>query len=77
MDFDPLIKERGFIDTKTSTIDKSLSRISLKIRDVLAPLAKIWKNSDDVRAGNKTEPMNLEEVVKTFHQSILHVGQPI
>ena len=46
---DTLLKEKGYMGTKTLATDKSLSRISSKIRDIIAPLASIWQNIERTR----------------------------
>ncbi|XP_066925274.1 uncharacterized protein [Clytia hemisphaerica] len=74
---DTLLKEKGYMGTKTLAVDKSISRISSKIRDILAPLASIWQNIEETRTGEDCEKIDLEEIAKRFQQAILLVGQAI
>ncbi|XP_066926508.1 uncharacterized protein [Clytia hemisphaerica] len=75
--FDCLLREKGSMGTKTLAVDKSISRISNKVRDILAPLAKIWQSVERARSGDENEKLDLEEVATHFQQSILLLGQAL
>ena len=58
--------------------DKSLSRISHKIRDVLTPLTKIWQLVENARSGKNTnEKCIIEKTAMLMQQSVTLVGQAI
>jgi len=56
--------------------DKSLTRICGKVRDVLAPLSKVWQLVEKARAGNGGE-FDVDETATLLQQSVTLVGQAI
>jgi len=57
--------------------DKSLTRICSKVRDVLAPLSKVWQLVEKARAGNGPGEFDVDETATLLQQSVTLVGQTI
>jgi len=57
--------------------DKSLQRISTKMRDVIAPLSKIWQLVEDTRTGKNTSEFDIDMTATLTQQSITLIGQAI
>ena len=58
--------------------DKSIARISTKIRDILCPLTKLWQEIE--RARSEKDPnrkLDLEDVALKFQHTVLLRGQAL
>ena len=59
------------------TKDKSLTRISGKIRDTLGPLSKLWQEIETSRKGKSDKQLDSEMVAKLLQQTVTLIGQAI
>ena len=75
------LKGKGTQGTKALAQDKSLARITNKIRDILGPLTKIWQRVERARSpdtkDDNTLSLDLDDVALNFQHSMMLIGQAI
>ena len=64
------LREKNTPGKIASKKDKSLARISSKIRDIMGPLAKIWQQVEDVRGSKEDLELDLDDVAKSLHHTV-------
>ena len=74
------LKGKGVQGMKALSQDKSLNRISNKIRDICGPLTKIWQQVERARIDNsdgKDTTLNLQDVALKFQHTMMLMGHAI
>ena len=78
--FNTFLRKKGNYGSRAIQQDKSVARISSKVRDILGPLAKIWQNVERARAQKDTGStpfLDLEDLALNFQHAMLLLGQAI
>ena len=74
------LKVKGVQGMKALSQDKSLNRISNKIRNICGPLTKIWQQVERTQINNsagKDTTLNLQDVALKFQHIMMLMGQAI
>uniref|UniRef100_A0A7M5WJW3 Uncharacterized protein n=2 Tax=Clytia hemisphaerica TaxID=252671 RepID=A0A7M5WJW3_9CNID len=73
---DTFLKGKNTPGKITISKDKSLSRISNKVRDILGPLTAVWQQVEQVCSEKSDNHLiDVEELARTFQHSVLLIGQ--